>query len=109
MQHWHPVIWGESGHRKIICPYPLAESDQFWNFTSGFENPADYDQLDQDDVLKITNVRSAIEQGKQIQVINTTKGTSFMTSHSMSQRQVQILLKGGVINVFREKLQESQT
>jgi aconitate hydratase len=74
-----------------------------------FENPADYDQLDQDDVLKITNVRSAIEQGKQIQVINTTKGTSFMTSHSMSQRQVQILLKGGVINVFREKLQESQT
>jgi hypothetical protein len=32
-----------------------------------------------------------------------------MTSHSMSQRQVQILLKGGVINVFREKLQESQT
>ncbi|MDR1003219.1 MAG: aconitate hydratase [Oscillospiraceae bacterium] len=66
-----------------------------------FENDADYDALDQMDVLTIPNVRELAGVGKLI-VINETKGTEFTVNCDISERQREIILAGGLLDYTRE-------
>lgn len=68
-----------------------------------FVNRNDYDNINQEDILIIDNVRESIQKGNQIRVFNKTKGTEFLTSHAMSPRQVEILLAGGIINLYKKE------
>jgi aconitate hydratase len=63
-----------------------------------FASPADYDTVAQGDRLAIRGLHAQMRSGAQIQVDNLTKGTSFMTKHTLSSRQVEVLLAGGLIN-----------
>ncbi len=63
-----------------------------------FENEADYDLIDQGDVLAIENVREQIRNGDSIKVVNKTKGFEFNAKTSFSQRQKGMLLAGGLLN-----------
>lgn len=63
-----------------------------------FENEADYDLIDQGDVLVIENVREQIRNGDSIKVVNKTKGFEFNAKTSFSQRQKGMLLAGGLLN-----------
>lgn len=63
-----------------------------------FENEADYDIIDQGDVLVIENVREQIRNGDSIKVVNKTKGFEFNAKTSFSQRQKGMLLAGGLLN-----------
>ncbi len=69
-----------------------------------FENPGDWERIDRDDVLTIPNVRAAIQKGTRLKVINKHKDHSYQTEHSMSERQVQIMLSGSLINMVRKRL-----
>ena len=69
-----------------------------------FTDDGDYDALDQGDVLRLTGLRDALSSGREITVENTTKGTSFTARHSLSDRQVTTILKGGIINWMKERL-----
>jgi len=69
-----------------------------------FVNADDYEQIDEQDVLSIKNVRQAIADGHAIEVNNITKNKSFEVITSASDRQVDILLAGGAINYFKEKV-----
>ncbi|MCH7567666.1 MAG: aconitate hydratase [Nitrospirae bacterium] len=69
-----------------------------------FENPDDWERIDRDDVLSIVDVRETIQRGRRLEVINKTKDHTYLAEHSMSERQVQIMLAGSLINAVRERI-----
>lgn len=69
-----------------------------------FENPDDWERIDRDDVLSIVDVRETIQRGRRLEVINKTKDHIYLAEHSMSERQVKIMLAGSLINAVREKI-----
>jgi aconitate hydratase len=62
-----------------------------------FISDADYDRLQDGDELEIENVYQAVEN-KQVTVKNKTQGYSFHTQCSLTQRQKEIMLSGGLLN-----------
>ena len=66
-----------------------------------FENPADYDDLEQDHTLRMTRIRSGMEKGR-ITVTDTTTGKSFTALCDLTERQQAILLAGGLLNYTKE-------
>lgn len=68
-----------------------------------FIQPEDYDNIDQGDILKVENIRESIESGNTAKVVNKTKGTVYEVKHSLSDRQRETILDGGVINHFKKK------
>lgn len=69
-----------------------------------FVRDEDYDKIDQGDVLRIENLREAIQNGKQVKVYNKTKDIEIPTQHTLSDRQVDVLLSGGIINFFKAEI-----
>lgn len=61
-----------------------------------FENPDDYDSIDQDDTLRIQDLH-AIDKEDALQVDNVSKESSFAVRHRLSPRQVKDVLAGGLI------------
>ncbi|MEX0994536.1 MAG: aconitate hydratase [Balneolaceae bacterium] len=68
-----------------------------------FENAVDYDEIDQGDILEVADIRSKVKAGKGITVTNVTKGTEIETKHTLSDRQIEAVLDGGVINTFKKQ------
>ncbi|MDX1667115.1 MAG: aconitase family protein, partial [Saprospiraceae bacterium] len=68
-----------------------------------FIKDEDYDNIEQGDMLKLENLRDAIAESDEVTVKNTTQNTEFKVRHSLSDRQREILLEGGIINVFRKE------
>ena len=67
-----------------------------------FTDPADYEDIDQGDVLIFNNIRKCLEQGSEMTVKNKTKDVEYTVKHTLSDRQVEILLEGGIINYFKK-------
>ncbi len=67
-----------------------------------FADPNDYDRVAQDDELSLPGVRSAIAQANSIRVMNKTRGEEYKLEHSLSKRQVQMVLEGSLINLLRK-------
>ncbi len=63
-----------------------------------FANEADYDTIEQGDVIVIENVKEQIESGDVLTATNKTKGTSFDVVLNVSERQKQMLYAGGLLN-----------
>jgi aconitate hydratase len=70
-----------------------------------FADPDDYDGIDQGDMLQVTDVRQALPQTGRLRVANQTKGTVFEAQHRLSERQIGMVLEGGLINVVRQRQQ----
>ncbi|MGN8224033.1 aconitate hydratase [Gracilimonas sp. BCB1] len=68
-----------------------------------FTSEEDYNDIDQGDVLKVENIRASIESGNTAKLINVTKGTEYEVKHTLSDRQRQAVLDGGVINSFKKR------
>jgi aconitate hydratase len=68
-----------------------------------FSDPSDWEKIDREDELEISEVRSAIQKGRHVKVINTTKNQVYQTEHAMGTRQIQMILDGSLINVVRKK------
>ncbi|MDQ3191394.1 MAG: aconitate hydratase [Bacteroidota bacterium] len=71
-----------------------------------FEHAEDYEKIDPNDVIYIEDVPSAIDQKNSIVVQNLTQDYEFKVKHGMSERQIKILKAGGVINLFKNKLEK---
>jgi aconitate hydratase len=69
-----------------------------------FKSEADYESIDQGDDLKIENMREQIQQGSDVEVTNVTQDESFTAEHTLSDRQVEMILEGGLINIMKKKL-----
>jgi len=70
-----------------------------------FADDADYEALQQGDVLVLKDLRAALASGGgELTVENRTQGTQLTARHSLSERQIEILLAGGLINWLRQRL-----
>jgi aconitate hydratase len=68
-----------------------------------FVSEADYEKLEQGDHLQIPDVRRALTDEKPIVIKNVTKGTTIPVKHSLSERQRQVVLAGGLLNYIKQK------
>jgi aconitate hydratase len=68
-----------------------------------FDDPADYDRIDRDDVLRLSGLRDAL-LGRSLEIENATKGERYALRHRLSRRQAEMVLAGGLIPVFRSRL-----
>jgi aconitate hydratase len=68
-----------------------------------FENAADWDKLEQGDVLKIKGLKTSIKERASITATVIGKKIEIPLTYNISERQVGQLLKGGVINYVKQK------
>lgn len=66
-----------------------------------FVNPKDYDELHPDDELQISDIRRQLKDKPVLRVENKTRGTWFEVQHDLSERQLHIILAGGMLNLMR--------
>jgi aconitate hydratase len=66
-----------------------------------FADETDFDRLEQGDEWEITDVRAALQAGKNLTLRNLTKGITFEVTYSLTDRQVEILLGGGLLNYIK--------
>ncbi|MDA0656663.1 MAG: aconitate hydratase, partial [Proteobacteria bacterium] len=105
----HAVLAPQYLGLKIVIAKSFARI--FWqNMINGallpvtFDNPDDYDKVEQGDVLVLENARNAIAGGHQMTLQVKGKDIDIPVSHALSPRQVEIILEGGIINWGRRKL-----
>jgi len=68
-----------------------------------FKNTADWDKLEQGDVLRIEDLRRAIKNRDSVTATLVGKDIGIPLTYNISERQVEIILKGGVINYVKQK------
>ncbi len=68
-----------------------------------FDDPDDYEGIDQDDTLRIKGIRDTLGDADTLKVDNVTKDTSFTVRHRLSPRQVKDVLAGGLIPRLAEE------
>jgi len=68
-----------------------------------FADEADYDRIGQGDRIEIPGIREAIRREHPLVARDVTKGFDFRVTHSLTERQVDIILAGGRLAYTREK------
>lgn len=66
-----------------------------------FQNPKDYDALEQGDKFEMKEVRTALEQGTPIRVRNLTQRTTIVAEYDLTPRERAMLMAGGKLNFVR--------
>ena len=72
-----------------------------------FTDVNDYDNIEQGDEIILENAAEQIKKGNEVEVKlvkSSGEEQTIKTKHSMSDRQIQVLIKGGIINDFKERL-----
>ncbi|MCT8340281.1 aconitate hydratase [Flavobacteriaceae bacterium TK19130] len=72
-----------------------------------FTNNDDYEKFEQGDMVQFRNLKEDVVNRNPITIVIKKEGgyeVEIETKHSMSDRQIGILIKGGIINDFKEKL-----
>jgi aconitate hydratase len=72
-----------------------------------FKKEADYDAIDQEDLFEIEGIHQQLKKGGPVVVKNTTKNKSFETENTLSEKELEEVLAGGLINVFLAKHRKS--
>lgn len=62
-----------------------------------FADPADYDRIESGDTLRLTNVRRHLTDGTDFELVNVTRGETYALPNTLTERQAQILLAGGLL------------
>ncbi len=68
-----------------------------------FQDPQDYDRLDQEDVLEVEDVHDRVDASREVIVRVPAKDLELRAEHRMSERQRDIFHAGGLINWLRHK------
>ena len=69
-----------------------------------FDNPADYEKIEQGDTLTIPGIRNVILSGAKTVTVKDSKGNTFQARLDLSQRDRFILAAGGLLNWVRAEL-----
>ncbi len=72
-----------------------------------FKREEDYNKVEQGDELEMVDVKAALAAQTPIMVRNLTKGSSFEADYTLSDRQIEVLLAGGLLNYIRQRAQRS--
>jgi aconitate hydratase len=68
-----------------------------------FKEAADYESIHEKDELALPEISEGINSGREVELVNHTRGGSYTVQHDLTERQVEILLVGGQINLFRKR------
>ncbi len=68
-----------------------------------FDDPSDYDRIEQGDLLVLPEVKEELASGAEITLTDKTKGFSCKLICDCSERQREMLMYGGLINMMKEK------
>jgi aconitate hydratase len=68
-----------------------------------FENEADYDDIAPGDELAIEGLRDDLAANA-VKLRNITRGNSYSVKHGLSERQIEILLAGGLLKYVRARV-----
>ncbi len=105
---------GSSREHAAICPMYLgvravlaksferihaANLINFGILPLTFSVESDYDYIDQEDILEMTETKRIIAGDGKFLMRNKTKGTAFYVTCILSERQKQIILAGGALNI----------
>ncbi len=63
-----------------------------------FDDEQDLNRIDRDDILEIRDIKRALKSGKEIKVENKTKKKTILCRHSLTPREMDELMAGGLIN-----------
>ena len=63
----------------------------------------DYGSIEKEDLLAIKALRSQLQAGDRIEMINLRTGSSFQVSHGLTARQQAIILEGGLLNYTKKQ------
>ena len=66
-----------------------------------FVDPENWNDIRQEDVLRIESLRAAIAGGPSVIVENVTRGRRYETLHGLTKRQCDAVLAGGLINCVK--------
>ncbi len=100
------------GLRAVIAKsYARIHHENLANFgvlPLRFENPHDYDTLAKNDTLTIKNIRDQLHDNTHptIQAHHEGTGDIIPTTHDLTQREIRILLKGGLIADYKHRQQD---
>lgn len=72
-----------------------------------FVHEEDYDKLEQGDILQLTNVRKKVKEEREFTVELKGKNESILVRHSLSERQMEMILTGGIINWVKAEQAEA--
>ncbi|SHG54695.1 aconitate hydratase [Ornithinibacillus halophilus] len=68
-----------------------------------FVNDEDYDDLVQGDILVANDLRNKIQKGNEFKMEVKGKNKEITVQHTLSPRQIEIMLKGGIINWVKDR------
>ncbi len=68
-----------------------------------FADPSDYDSIEQGDLLRIEGWQQRLKAREPIELTNSTKRRTFNATADVSDRQIEALLAGGLINCVRRE------
>jgi len=68
-----------------------------------FENPKDYDQLNINDTIVINNIHEKLKNKQALTLTIESSNKEISLQHDFSNRQIEILLAGGLINWAKEQ------
>lgn len=106
---------GSSREHAAICPMYLGikavfakgfqriHADNLVNYGIMpliFINPKDYEEIEQEDKIRLINVHNGIRNNS-LTLKNITKGFQIPSSHELSKRQIEIVLAGGALNYLQ--------
>ncbi len=69
-----------------------------------FHEPKNYEKIEKGDVLLIESVIQVVMAKKRFSIQNLTKNETYQIEHSVSDRQIEMILSGSLINVTRRKM-----
>ena len=67
-----------------------------------FDNPSDYDTIDQFDDLEMPEIKKSIKNGEKVVLKNKTKGKEYILTPAVSERSAEILISGGLLRYTKE-------
>jgi len=68
-----------------------------------FADEADYDKVQQDDVLELDNLHRALAGNAELVAVNTTRDERYALTHALSARQIEVLKAGSLITFLRDR------
>lgn len=86
---------------KSFARIHLANLINFGILPVTFSNPADYDSISQGDILEMLNFKEAVQSSETLEVENKKKGKKFNLRISLTPRQREIIIAGGLLNYTR--------
>jgi aconitate hydratase len=68
-----------------------------------FEDPADYDRIEQGDELEVADVRGVLLRNGPVLARHVARGRELRLRHDMSRREIEQVLAGGIIPLARRR------